>query len=132
MHELLLHNHLGHRIVRISYFGMTTSLFFVLAIISALIVDFFMGDFDRAKAARKSTLRLSLELVVHMWIVGIIIYEMRALVDMIPFFDGKYGFERQGLASVTAGGVFVVMFIGFQKHLTEKIQYLYLERLTKK
>jgi hypothetical protein len=97
-----------------------------------MAMEWLLGDFDREVADRKSTLWLCVEVVVHMWIVGVVIYEMRLLVEAIPFFEGTFGFKRKHLASFTTGSVFVVMFIGFQRYLTQKLQYLYTNRLAQK
>lgn len=123
--------HIARRLVRISYIGFASAAYFVAAACAAYILEACIGNFDIEVESKKSTVRLCVELVLHMWIVGIVIYEVRMLVEAIPFMEGMFGFQRKHIAAVTTGSVFVVMFIGFQRYLGRKLEYVYNERIAK-
>ena len=130
MGTLSFRPHVGMRLLRFSYIGFVTAAYFVLAVIAAETIETLVtGPFDEERAREKSTLRLCVELILHLWVVGIVMYEVRYIVESIPFFEGVFGFRRNEVAATSTGTLFVVMFFAFQRHLGKKLKFVYEERI---
>ena len=114
------------RVVKIGDIGYITTIYFLLAFFVSTWVDVrLLGPFQRERNARKSTARLLGECILHIYVVGILIYIVRNLVELIPSpFDGIQGFEHRRVKELTNAAVFTFIFLFYQKHLREKLFYL--------
>lgn len=120
------------RSIKIIDIGYITIIYFMLAFYLSIWVDAKLGDFDKEKAASKSTFRLTLESIFHIYLIGVLIYIMRNLVEKIPFpLDGVQGFIHLKVKELTNAAVFTFIFILYQKHLRAKLEYIR-ERMFKK
>jgi hypothetical protein len=97
-----------------------------LGITLAKIFDRYLSTFDEKKEAKKPIRQSILELILYIWLIGIVIYVVRNIVPLIPFpLDGMYGFEHLRVKEVTSAATFSIMFIYFQEHYQQKIKYIY-------
>jgi hypothetical protein len=110
--------------------GYVTVIYFVLGFACAVMYDKVLGKFDEKSQENKSSVRISLELILHIWTIGVLTYFARNLVALIPFpLDGVMGFNHLKVKELILATVFVLVLISFQDHLRDKLKYL-LARLT--
>lgn len=114
------------RVVKIGDIGYITTIYFLLAFFISTWVDIrLLGPFQRERAARKSTGRLLGECILHIYLVGVLIYIVRNVVELVPSpFNGIQGFEHRRVKELTNAAVFTFIFLFYQKHLREKLFYL--------
>jgi len=114
------------RSIKILDIGYITIIYVILGITLAKISDRYLSTFDEKKEAKKPIRQSVLELILYIWLIGIVIYVVRNIVPLIPFpLDGIYGFEHSRVKEVTSAATFSIMFIYFQEHYQEKIKYIY-------
>ena len=105
--------------------GFITCIYFFLGFACAMAYDRVLGTFDEEAHRRKSALRISIELILHIWSIGVLTYFARNLVPMIPFpLDGVMGFQHLSVKEVTLATVFVLVLISFQDNLRAKMKHL--------
>jgi hypothetical protein len=103
-----------------------TAYYFVLAFFSATAIDTFLGKYEDRADEEKSTVRLFSEAIIHTFLLLIIFYLARNLVDLIPFpFDGLYGFQHSRVKERGGDVVFVFIIFFYQDYYTKKLQTLY-------
>jgi hypothetical protein len=126
VHEIII------RSIKIIDIGYITILYFTLAISISIIIEKILGKFTTTNAKEKTTLRLIAELSLHLWIITVLAYFARNIVELIPFsLDGIYGFDHQRVKELHDAGItfiFVIMF--YQTNITEKLNYIH-DRLTR-
>ena len=116
------------RLIKILDIGYVTAIYFVVAIILAKIFDEMYGPFNKAAEEKKGMLQRTVELILMMWVYGIVIYLIRNIVELIPSpFDGMYGFEHDRLAELKYAAVFTFIFLYFHSYFREKLMYYYNE-----
>jgi hypothetical protein len=114
------------RIVKALDISYLTVIFFTFGFIISMILDKHFGKFNSEEADKKSTLRLLVEIVLHVCLLGVIIYAVRNIVEKIPSpFEGKYGFQHKKLKELGNASVFIFFLMFYQKHLQEKMNYVY-------
>lgn len=112
--------------IKILDIGYLTVIYFVLAYFFAVVYDRVLGDFDESENAAKSTVQLSLELMFHIWTIGVLVYVVRNMVELIPFpLDGIYGYNHLRLKELIIAPVFTLVLITLQDHLRKKMNMLY-------
>ncbi len=103
-----------------------TGYYFTLAFIAATTIDTFLGKYEDREDEQKSTLRLFSEAIIHTFLLLIVFYLARNLVDLIPFpFDGLYGFQHSRVKERGGDVVFVFIVFFYQDYYTKKLQTLY-------
>lgn len=103
-----------------------TAYYFTLAFIAATTIDTFLGKYEDTEDENKSTLRLFSEAIIHTFLLLIVFYLARNLVDLIPFpFDGLYGFQHSRVKERGGDVVFVFIVFFYQDYYTKKLQTLY-------
>jgi len=117
---------LGFRFIKILDIGYVTVIYFLLAIIIGGILDKLYGEYNDKNEKKHSTFRNLLDLIVMIWINGIMIYFARNLVQFIPSpFDNIYGFKHNRLKELESAYVFDFVLIYTQKTLIERMTNLY-------
>jgi hypothetical protein len=120
------HSEVGFRLVKIADIGYITILYAISALLFAKVFDKLMKLFDTEDDAQKSSLRLFIEIIVYLWIAGIIMYLVRNIMGIIPSpFEGLYGFEHLRVKELDRGGVFIFIFLYFGEALKKKLTLLY-------
>lgn len=117
---------LGFRLIKIADIGYITVLYFLIAFFLSTWVDVrLLGPFKPEVAAQKSTHRLLGECILHIYLIGILIYITRNMVELIPSpFNGIQGFEHLRVKELTNAAVFTFIFLFYQRHLREKLVFL--------
>lgn len=120
------------RSIKVVDIGYIAVIYFCLAFFLSALYDKVLGKFDTLAADKKSTITLFAEVIVHIWCIGITVYIVRNLVELIPFpLNGVYGFEHKRVKELSNAAVFTFILLFFQKHLREKLDYLYVRVFSK-
>ena len=100
--------------------------YFVTALALSAGVDAYIGKFDRKVDEQKSTLRLLAEAIAYVFLLLILFYITRNIVERIPFpMDGWFGFQHSRVKERTGDVVFVFVLFYFQNYFTEKMDFLH-------
>jgi hypothetical protein len=119
------------RCIKILDIGYITSIYFVLALFVGISIDKLLGPFDPIKNDKKNTWCIAAELILQIWIFGILIYIARNVVEIIPSpFNGIYGFEHNRLKELHQAFVFSIILIWNSHYFINKMAFLY-KRITK-
>lgn len=130
--EMTLQKDILLRSIKIIDIGYITIIYFMLGFYLSIWIDSKLGEFDKEKAHSKSLFRLTMECVLHIYLIGVLIYIMRNLVEKIPFpLNGIEGFNHLKVKELTNAAVFTFIFVLYQKHLRMKLEYIR-ERIFKK
>ena len=106
--------------------GYITSIYVILAIFLSTILDKTLGKFSKKDAAKEGNFIFTLKTIGLLWLVGIIIYLIRNVVELIPSpFNGIAGYEHSRLKELTTAAAFVFVFLLYQKHLKKRLSYMY-------
>jgi hypothetical protein len=110
--------------VKLFDIGFVTFLFFALGIVFAKGFDLLYGKFDKSEYKHVSKWKLFLDIVVHIFAIGVVAYILRNVVELVPFpLDGVAGFRHTLLKELEGGHILTVVLILFQKNLEEKVRY---------
>jgi phosphate starvation-inducible membrane PsiE len=105
--------------------GLVTVYYFLAAFTLSRLVDLWMGPFDEEKARKRHILSIIAEVVFQFFLLGVLTYIMRNLVERIPFpLEGFGYFHHHRLKELHDAGVFVVVFLFYQEHLALNLKYL--------
>ena len=65
------------------------------------------------------------EILLHFFVIGVIVYILRNIIERIPSpVEGVGGFEHRRLKEIGGGVIGVTILIGFQKYLQDKLTYV--------
>jgi hypothetical protein len=104
--------------------GLVSSYYLLFGLTIAFIIDSIMGPFQKETYETKSTGVILGELLLHFFIIGIIVYILRNIIERIPSpVEGVGGFEHRRLKEIGGGVIGITILIGFQKHLQDKLSY---------
>jgi len=105
--------------------GLVTVYYFLAAFTLSWLVDHWMGPFDEEKARKRPMVYIILEVVFQFFLLGVLTYIMRNLVERIPFpLEGLGYFHHHRLKELHDAGVFVVVFLFYQEHLALNLKHL--------
>lgn len=114
------------RSVKIIDIGYITVIYFITAVLLAKLFTKLYGKFDEKKEEKKPFLLRTLELAGMMWIIGIVTYIVKNVVELIPFpLDGLYGFNHMLMKELKMGAVFTFVFLFFEEHFKSKLTHYY-------
>ena len=117
------------RSIKMLDIGYLTVIYVFFAIICAKITDMLYGEFDEKKEEQKSLVVLFIELIISLWLYGVLIYVIRNIVPLIPFpLNGFQGFDHLRVKEVYNASIFTFVFLLYCNILMYKIKYFY-ERL---
>jgi hypothetical protein len=103
-----------------------TTIYFLVGTAIAKLIDKILGPFDKEKENKKNVLQILLESIVFLSIIGMLIYVLRNLIELIPFpLDGWYGFQHKRVKELGGGIIFGFSILYFQKYLKAKLDYLF-------
>jgi len=121
-----LGNDLLMRGIKLLDIGYINVLYVFIALMFAKLTDTIMGQFDSAMESKKSKFRLTIELILALWIYGIIIYIARNVVGIMPFpLDGYEGFEHRRVKELGSATAFTFTYVLFSDYIKTKISFYY-------
>jgi uncharacterized membrane protein HdeD (DUF308 family) len=98
----------------------------VAALLISAGIDSVIGKFDKETDKQKSTIRLFAEAILYVFILLVIFYVVRNIIERIPFpLDGWFGFEHSRVKERTGDVIFVFILFYFQNYFTEKLDFLH-------
>lgn len=110
--------------VKLVDIGIVTVYYFVFGVIAAKLFDKFYGKFDKEDYEKKSTVLIFLEIILHLFMIGVSAYVLRNIVQLIPYpLEGVAGFQHRRLKELDGGYVLSVILVLFQKNLMSKISF---------
>jgi hypothetical protein len=119
----------SYEIVKMADIGFISILYASIGLILAKIFEVFDKPLHKESESKKYRLQIFLEFLFIIFFVGIISYFAQFLVNCIPSpFEGQYGLHHYRLRELGNVSIFIFVFLYFQKHLVEKMQFLF-ERL---
>jgi hypothetical protein len=105
--------------------GLVTVYYFFAAICLSWVFNRGMGPFDESEYEQRSTFSIILEVLLQFFILGILTYGLRNLVERIPFpLEGLGGYQHIRLKEIDDAVVFTVVFLFYQDHLAMTLKYL--------
>lgn len=121
-----LSNDLLMRSIKIVDIGYIFTLYYGFGVLFAMIVDRILGPFDEKKYNKLSTTQITIEILLIMWMVGVIAYIVRNIVELIPFpLDGYHGFKHKKVKEIKRTWAFGIIFISCATNLQSRIKYVY-------
>ena len=121
-----LENDLLMRGIKLLDIGYINVLYVFIALMFAKLTDTIMGQFDSAMESKKSKFRLTIELILALWMYGIIIYIARNVVGIMPFpLDGYEGFEHRRVKELGSATAFTFTYVLFSDYIKTKISFYY-------
>jgi hypothetical protein len=118
--------------IKIIDIGYITVLYFILGFTVSIWFNRMYEKYVDLINDYKSNLRLAIELLIHIWLLGITVYIARNIVEKIPSpLDNLYGFSHKRVKELHSATVFTLVFFFSQTYMREKMGYLY-KRLTGK
>lgn len=124
--HLPLEDEIVIRSIKMLDIGYITAIYVILGMAVALILDRVFGKYDIAKAEKRPFWMLLVEAICHIWLIGVLSYIARNLVELIPFpLDGINGFKHSKVKELTSGGVFLFVLMFYSQNLQERLRYLY-------
>lgn len=121
-----LGNDLLMRGIKLLDIGYINVLYVFIALMFAKLTDTIMGQFESAMESKKSKFRLTIELILALWMYGIIIYIARNVVGIMPFpLDGYEGFEHRRVKELGSATAFTFTYVLFSDYIKTKISFYY-------
>ena len=110
--------------VKLLDIGYVTFLFFIFGLVFAKGFDLLYGKFNKDKYKKETKWKLLVEILIHVFAIGVVAYILRNVVEMIPFpLYGVAGFRHSMLKELEGGHIMTIVLILFQKNLEEKVKY---------
>jgi hypothetical protein len=110
--------------VKLLDIGLTTTYFFVIGLVCAKAFDLVYGKFKKEDYKDTSKAVLLLDILAHLFLIGIAAYVLRNIVGLIPFpLNGVAGFDHKRLKELSGGTVLAMILLFFQQNLRDKINY---------
>ena len=104
--------------------GFLTVYYFIFGLCTAFLFDTILGTFNEQEYDNKSTAFILLEILLQFFIIGIVVYVMRNIIERIPSpVEGVGGFQHIRLKEIGGGVIGTIIIIGFQKNLQDKLAY---------
>ena len=114
------------RSIKILDIGFITAIYLTLGIVLSKLCDRVLGELDEEKENQKPRWQVFIELFFYTWFIGIVVYVVRNVVQMIPFpFHGVYGYDHFRVKELINAAIFFFTFIHFQEYYQKKIKLLY-------
>ena len=110
--------------VKLLDIGLTTTYFFVIGLVCAKLFDLVYGKFKKEDYKNVSKAMLLLDILAHLFLIGIAAYVLRNIVGLIPFpLNGVAGFDHKRLKELSGGTVLAMILLFFQQNLRDKMDY---------
>jgi hypothetical protein len=105
--------------------GLVTVYYFFIGFILSILIDDWIGKFKDNEYENQSTAWIMLQVVIHLFSLGILSYILRNVIERIPYpLEGYGGFRHIRLKEIQGGIVLSFVLLFFQKNLNDKILYL--------
>lgn len=105
--------------------GYSGSVYILSAIFLVALTNKIEGKYNEYEEEKKTTVRLIMNVILHIWLITILAYIVRNIFHMIPWpFEGVYGYKHMKVKEVIHSTVFVSFMVIFDKQLQGRIGIL--------
>jgi hypothetical protein len=112
--------------IKIMDMGYVAIIYFIIGLLLSKASDYAFGTYDEEKEKQKGTLRLALEVLFMLWVICIVMYVARNVVEVVPSpFDGVFGFQHARLKELNGVAILIFTYLFFQNTLRAKMTELY-------
>ncbi len=111
---------------KIAGIGYVTTIYFIAGIALAKLFDAIYGKFDKKEHEQggRSLFSLGAEIVFHMFLISVMIYILRNIVERIPYpLEGVGGYQHSRLKELGSAPILSVVTVLFQKNFKDKTNY---------
>ena len=113
------------RSIKLVDIGWATAAYFGLALLTVFVMTKVLGQPDAEGERRKSTVRLVVEIVLHIWLIGALAYIARNVFQLMPWpFEGVYGYQHLKVKEVSNSAIFVALCVAFDSRLLTQVTEL--------
>lgn len=117
---------IGFRVIKVLDIGYVTTIYFIVAFCISVAIDKVMGVFDPDAYEKRGSLTILFELIAHTYVLAVIIYATRNLVELLPSpLHGVYGYDHMRLKEMTNAAIFSVILLWNQKYMLAKMNFLH-------
>ena len=110
------------RLIKLADIGYIVIIYFLIGILLTKLSNQFIVFDDPKNDKKKSTLRLSFEIIGIIWLIIVIYYILRNVVELIPSpFHGLYGYDHYRLKELNGVAVLGVTYIYFRDMISNKL-----------
>lgn len=113
------------RSIKMIDIGILTVLYFILGYMFSWLINKIYNNFDPNTAPLK--VLLFLEICGQLFIIGILVYILRNLIELIPFpLEGIYGYQHTKVRELYSGGIALTFGIFYaQENIKDKLNYIF-------
>ena len=120
-----LYQDLAIRGIKLLDIGWAAAAYFILALSCVYIIDKISPKFDQANEDKKSSAYIVAQIIVRIWLIGVLSYFARNLFQLVPWpFEGVYGYKHMNVKDVANSAVFVAFFVVFDTTLQKQVATL--------
>ena len=115
-----------YQLVKMADIGFITILYAFIGLFLAKLLEVFDRPLEKENESKKYTFRILLEFLAMIFFIGVLTFLVRSLVNSIPSpFEGQYGLDHKQIKEIGNVSIFIFIFLSFQDHLKEKMQFLF-------
>lgn len=105
--------------------GFITTIYFIMGAIVANIITGYQNKFDSKESDKRSLLKNIFNLILLIWMNGVLIYIARNVIEFIPYpFDNFFGFQHKKVKELGAATAFTFVLLYYQPNLNNMMKYL--------
>ena len=105
--------------------GFITTIYFIMGAIVANIITGYQDKFDSKESDKYTLLKNIFNLVILIWINGVLIYIARNVIEFIPYpFDNYFGFNHKKVKELGMATAFTFVLLYYQPNLNNMMKYL--------
>lgn len=105
--------------------GFITTIYFIMGAIVANMITGYQNKFDSKESDKYSLLKNIFNLVILIWINGVLIYIARNVIEFIPYpLDNYFGFQHKKVKELGAATAFTFVLLYYQPNLNNTMKYL--------
>lgn len=106
------------RSTKILNIGWATVAYFLIALFVLFIFEKIYGKFDEKKYEKMKTSEIIYELIIYLWIIGVVTYIVRNTFLLVPFpLDGIMGYDHKKVKEVSNATVFSIFIVALNPRI---------------
>lgn len=105
--------------------GFITTIYFIMGAIVANIITGYQTNFDSKESDKRTLLKNIFNLILLIWMNGVLIYIARNVIEFIPYpFDNFFGFKHKRVRELGTATAFTFTLLFYQPNLSKRMNYL--------
>lgn len=113
------------RTIKLFDIGYSSAAYFIFAIITVLVLNRLSGPYITEDEEKKSTMRIMIDIVFRVWLIGVLAYIVRNIYHAMPWpLEGVHGYQHLRLKEVSESTIFVAFVVVLDVHLQEQVSAL--------